>query len=125
MSAVSNSSASQTTQKPTQRSGVMASLNTTSATMNCSTGAKYCKSPIVVIGSRRAEAPKNSSGTAVMTPDATRSQKCPAPLLVKVAAPVTARTIMATPARGASTIVSTLRLVIASARGPTRFLTKP
>ena len=54
-------------------------VNTASATMNCSTGAKYCSRPIVVIGSRRAEAPKNSSGTAVMMPDAARSQKCAGP----------------------------------------------
>ena len=93
--------------------------------MNCSTGAKYCSSPMVVIGSRRADAPKNSSGTAVMMPEASRSQKCPAPSVPSVAAPLTPRTIIVAAASGASTIVSTVRLVMASALGPTRFFTKP
>ncbi|MCB5283615.1 hypothetical protein BJQ89_03384 [Arthrobacter sp. ES1] len=125
MSTVSTSSASHTTPKPIQRSVVMGSWNTASATMNCSTGAKYCSRPMVVIGRRLAEAPKNSNGTAVMMPEAARSQKCPDPLVVSVAAPVSARTIKAAAATGASTIVSIERLVIASTRGPTRFLTKP
>ena len=125
MSTVSTSSASHTTPKPIHRSRVMASRNTARATMNCSTGAKYCSSPMVVIGSRRADAPKNSSGTAVMMPDAASSQKWPAPWLVSEALPLTARKIMVAAARGARTIVSTVRLVMASTLGPTRFLTNP
>src|SRR6478736_8280725 len=80
---------------------------------------------MVVIGRRRADAPKNSRGTAVMTPDATSSQKCPAPFVARVADPLTARKIMVAAATGARTIVSTVRLVIASALGPTRVLTNP
>ncbi|MNI80933.1 hypothetical protein D3C73_1375040 [compost metagenome] len=60
-----------------------------------------------------------------MTPEATSSQKCPAPRVVRVWTPVTPRTTMVMPAKGAKTTVSTLRLVRASTLGPTRFFTKP
>jgi len=125
MSRVSSSRASHTTPNPIQRSTVIASRKTSSATRNCSTGAKYCSSPMVVMGSRRAAAPKKSSGTAVITPDASSSQKCPAPWEVSVELPLAARKTIATAAGGASTMVSTLRLVMASTLDPTRFLTKP
>ena len=67
-STVTIASADQMSGKPTRCSGRNCSPRTKTASRNWSVGARYWRNPIVESGSRRAAAPKHSSGTAVTTP---------------------------------------------------------
>ena len=125
MSMHSRITATQTRQKPTRRSGGIGSLNTVRATMNCRIGARNCRVPRVVKGRRRADAPKSSSGTAVMTPLATMSQKCAGPAEITVSWFEAMSQTMTPRAGMLRTAVSMLSEVNAVAVRPTRFFTKP
>ena len=76
-------------------------------------GATYWIIPRVLRGSREAAAPKSSSGTAVMTPAASSSRKCPGPSEVSVTSPRTPSRATATRASGVIVAVSAVRVTSA------------
>ena len=76
VSAVSTTSATQTSPKPVQRAADMRSPSSSTPHSSCSVGVRYCRSPTVLSGSRRAAAAKSSSGTTVATPVEASSNAC-------------------------------------------------
>ncbi len=78
-------------------------------------GVRYCSSPMVVIVTRVAAAPKHSSGIAVTTPVVITSATWPAPSEPTAAASCDINQAMYPAATGASTMVSTERLSTAPA----------
>ncbi len=80
-------SASQTSAKPIHLLAGIGSCTTNTPQANCRTGAMYCSMPMVLSGTSRAPAPKNSNGMTVTMPVLRISRVCPVPALVNVFAP--------------------------------------
>ena len=102
----SMASAAHTRPNPIHRTSGTDSLKMSTPHRSCSTGVRYCSSPSIVSGIRRAATPNSTSGTAVITPDIASNAAWPGPSLPIVMLPCDSSTTKPMAATGNITIVS-------------------